>query len=661
MKQIKLMNLTLSNFKGVKNFTLDASGEDVKVFGDNATGKTTVYDAFLWLLFNKDSSNNSKFAIKTLDENGEEARGLEHAVEAILSIDGKPLTLKKIYKEVWSKKRNSPTAEFKGHTNDYFIDGVPSKQKEYDALISELIDEDVFKLLTNPAFFNEHLKPDQRRKILLEVCGDISDQEVINQKEELAKLPDILANRTLEKHKEFIVSKRKEINKELDKIPVRIDEIQHNLPSLEGLDKPTLEAEINNIDVQINEKQDLISSVRNGNAITEKQKQIQEIEIELLKVKQEHETSSGDGLMRLKMRIQEEESNITILNRKKEENSHLKKLNNENIISIDKLLTQLRQDWTEINNWEFEHADSCECPTCGQSLPQEQIDETRDKALAQFNLKKSKQLEDTQSKGERGKKSKQVLLEENEKLDKESEKFDGQITEKQELIAKLKSQISQIESTIVDVTENVQYVSLLQEKQKLTEEINELKLSADQSIQAIQMEIIDLKSKRDQLQSELGKFIVVTQSEIRIKELLQRERELAAEFERLEEELFLIEEFTRTKVDMLDKKINSKFKFARFKLFETQINGGLKDICVTTYEGVPYDKGLNNAAKINVGLDIINTLSDFYGFSAPIFVDNAEAVTKLIDTDAQLISLIVSGQDKQLRVENIDLNMKEAI
>lgn len=191
----------------------------------------------------------------------------------------------------------------------------------------------------------------------------------------------------------------------------------------------------------------------------------------------------------------------------------------------------------------------------------------------------------------------------------------------------------------------------LQEKQQLQQEINDLQAAAADSIQSIQMEIVQLKQKREQLNVDLGKFAALVQSETRIQELQDQEKKLAAEFEKLEHELYLTEEFIRTKVNLLEGKINSKFKYAKFKLFETQINGGLQEVCETIYEGVPYSSGLNNAAKINVGLDIINTLSKHYGVSAPIFIDNAEAVTKFIDVDAQVIRLVVSEGDKTLRVE----------
>ncbi|MEK3645862.1 hypothetical protein [Aeribacillus sp. FSL M8-0235] len=661
MKEIRLLTLNLKNFKGIRSFSLETNGENVRVFGDNATGKTTLFDAFIWLLFDKDSNNRKDFAIKTLDKNGNVLHNLDHEVEGVFLVDGKQLSLKKVYSEKWTKKRGSVQAEFTGHTTDYFVDGVPVKKKEYAEKVASIIDEDIFKLLTSPSYFNEQLKWQDRRKILLEVCGDITDEEVIASDKSLAALPSILQGRTIEDHRKVIAARRAEINKELEKIPVRIDEIQLNMPKLYGLDKAALEAEISRLNSDIDEKMTLISNIRNGNAISQKQKEIQEIEIELLQIKQQHESGSKDELYKLKARIQEEESNLNILQQKIENISYQRKYNDENIQSIEKRLEELRQEWHQINSEEFKHEVDCTCPTCGQALPEEQVSAAREKALAQFNLAKSKKLEEIQTKGKQGKEQKEQFVAENDKLTKEYEKFSNQIKEKQDLLSKLNNQLQIVESTIVDVTENAQYVAKLQEKQRLQKEIDELRLAANESIQSIEAEIVELKSKRSQLESDLAKFSIVEQAEKRIKELEDQERELAAEFEKLEHELFLTEEFIRCKVNMLEEKINSKFKYARFKLFEQQINGGLQEVCETLYEGVPYGSGLNNAAKINVGLDIINTLSEFYGFKASIFVDNAEAVTKLIDVDSQVISLIVSEKDKQLRVELPEKQMKEAI
>lgn len=661
MKEIRLLELNLKNFKGIKSFSLKANGNNVRVFGDNATGKTTLFDSFVWLLFDKDSNNRKDFSIKTLDKSGKVIHNLDHEVEAVFLVDGKTLTLKKVFSEKWTKKRGAAVSEFTGHTTDYFIDGVPAKKKEYDQLISSLISEDVFKLLTSPSYFNEQLKWQDRRKVLLEVCGDITDEEVIASNKELEQLLDVLNGRTIENHRKVIAARRKEINDQLEKIPVRIDEINHNLPDLSNLDKSALEAQISQINAEIDEKQDLISNIRNGAAITQKQKQIQEIEIELLQIKQQHEAGSKDELYKLKARIQEEESNISLLDSKAKNIQMQISYNEKNIQQIEAQLEAWRTDWSQINSQEFTHDELCACPTCGQDLPEDQVIAAREKALAQFNLEKSKKLEEITNKGKNGAVQKQKLLNDNEKLLKEIDKLKAEVAKKQEGISKFETQLQAVKSTIIDIAENPLYVAKLQEKQQLQKEIGELQLSANESIQSVQMEILELKQQRDQLNADLGKFSILKQTEQRIQELEMQERELAAEFEKLEHELFLTEEFIRAKVNLLEEKINSKFKYARFKLFDQQINGGLQEVCVTTFDGVPYDSGLNNAAKINVGLDIIATLSEHYGFKAPIFVDNAEAVTKLLDIDTQVISLVVSEKDKQLRVETVPTEMKEAI
>jgi DNA repair exonuclease SbcCD ATPase subunit len=614
----------------------------------------------MWLLFDKDSQNKKEFAIKTLVD-GIELHNLEHEVEATFDFNGISLTLRKRYQEKWTQKRGSVTADFTGHTTNYFIDGVPVKKKEYQDKVDSIIKEDVFKLLTSPSFFNEQVKWQDRRKELLEISGDISDTEVIASEGSLAVLPSILQGRTIENHRKIIAARRTEINKEIEKIPVRIDEIERNLPDLGGINRSSYDAEIARLNGEIDEKSTLINNIRNGNAVSAKQRSIQEIEIAMLQIKQEHQANSGDKVYQLKARIQEENSNATILQSKIDSIKHRKEMNQYSNKELNYSMEKLRKEWFELDAQKFIHDSECSCPTCGQSLPEEQVQTARDKALAQFNKSKSERIEAINKNGKLSKEKFEELRKANEQFDKEIEKIEGQLKEKKVLVSKLQGDLSTAESTVVDIMDNPSYTSNLVEKQQIEKEIRELKEVAEQSVRDIYSEIAELKIKRDQLQGEVGKFAVVEQSLKRIDDLGQQQQTLAAEFEKLEGELYLTEEFIRTKVNLLEDKINSKFKYAKFKLFAEQINGGLTEVCETLFEGVPYSSGLNNAAKINVGLDIINTLSEHYGFSAPIFVDNAEAVTKLIDTKAQVISLVVSEADKVLRVEQIENSLEEAI
>lgn len=649
MKQVKLMNLTLKNFKGIKKFDLGAEGMDIEVFGDNATGKTSIFDSFVWLLFNKDSNNRADFAIKTLDA-GKEINNLDHEVEAVFRINGSPLTLRKVYAEKWTKRRGAPVAEFSGHVTNYFIDGVPSKKGEYQDKVDSIVKEDVFKLLTSPTFFNENLKWQDRRSTLLEVCGDIEEEDVLAFNSALKDLPTILKGRTIEDHRKVIAGRRAEINKELDRIPVRIDEINNSLPEV-NIDVPSIEKEIALIETKLDEHTTQINNIKNGSAIIGKQNELRQIGMDLEDIKRDLESDSIEQANKINVKIQEEQSNIANLNRKVSDSAHWVNRNKQDVEAIDKELIQLREKWSVVDARAFTHETECACPTCGQDLPAEQVAAAKEKALSAFNLAKSTALEDIQASGKSKAEKKTEILAQNVKMVASVESTQSQINEKEKMVEKLATEIETLRTTVKDARQDPKYQAKLQEQAKLNEEIQSLKENAQSAVSDIESEVASLRAKRTELNTQIAQVAHVEASGKRIAELEEQQKELATEFEKLEHELFLTEEFIRSKVELLTEKINSKFKYARFKLFDTQINGGITEVCETLYDGVPYSSGLNNAARINVGIDIINTLTEHFGIRAPIFVDNAEAVTKLIDTDSQLISLVVSGKDKQLRIE----------
>ncbi|WP_342512290.1 hypothetical protein MKY34_16930 [Sporosarcina sp. FSL K6-1522] len=651
MKEIKLMALALRNFKGVKDLKIELNGGDAKVYGDNATGKTTVYDAFLWLLFNKDSQNRADFAIKTLKE-GKEVNNLDHEVEAIFRIDGSPLTLRKVYAEKWTKRRGAPVAEFSGHVTNYFIDGVPSKKKEYQDRVDALVKEDVFKLLTSPTFFNEQMKWQDKRATLLEVCGDVEEEDVLAFNSALKDLPTILKGRTIEDHRKVIAGRRAEINKELDRIPVRIDEINNSMPE-GGIDPLGLERDVIEIDVEIDGYTTQINSIKNGGAVTEKQNQLRQIELDLKEIQNELEAESIEKGHQVNAKIQEEQSNIAILNRKKDDAEHQVALLEKDITRFDEKLVDLRERWAKEDErvYTHEHDPDGVCPTCNQSLPVEEVEAAKEKVVAAFNLAKSTELERITNNGKAIAEDKAQTLERIEKLKATVMSLHPQIEAKEKVVAKLTNELTTLRQAVKDARQDKRYLSKLEEVEDLNQQIGTLKENAQQAVVDIEKEVAGLRVKRNEINTQLAQLAQIVASRKRIAELEEQQKELATEFEKLEHELFLTEEFIRSKVELLTEKINSKFKYARFKLFDTQINGGITEVCETLYEGVPYSSGLNNAARINVGIDIINTLTEHFGIRAPIFVDNAEAVTKLIDTDSQLISLVVSEKDKQLRVE----------
>ena len=650
MKKLTLMNLTLKNFKGIKSFELQADGEDARVFGDNATGKTTLFDSFLWLLFGKDSNGRSDFAIKTL-EGGKEINNLEHEVSASFLLDGQPLSLRKVYKEKWTRKRNAPTAEFTGHKTDHEVDGVPVSKKEFEERVSLIVQEDVFKLLTSPLYFNEQMKWQDRRKTLLEICGDVAFDDVLAANKELASLPTILKGREIDAHRKVIASRRAKINEELDRIPVRIDEINKSMPETQ-IDVSSIEVEIAKVEKELDEASTQINNIKNGSAVTEKKNELRQLEMDLESLKRELEAESVEQGYKVQAKIQEEQSNVSILQRKADDVKHRIEMLQKDVSGFDEKLINLRNNWSEEDDKTFEHKEECECPTCGQALPEEQLQAARDKAVSTFNTKKSNELERISSLGKSIGADKDETLKEIEKLKAQSDASAKDLDAKAKTIEKLNAELNELRESVKDARQDPKYQELLKKQTETKEAIDAMQSNVSESIADIEKEVIGLKDKRTKLNASIAEHAQVKASEKRIAELEEQQGELSKEFEELERQLYLTESFIRSKVELLEAKINSKFKYARFKLFSTQVNGGLQEVCETTFEGVPYSSGLNNAARINVGLDIINTLSEHYGIQAPIFVDNAEAVTQLAETESQLISLVVSEQDKQLRIES---------
>lgn len=656
MKQIILERLTLRNFKGIKEFVLAVNGGDADVYGDNATGKTTIFDGFLWLLFGKDSENRTeqKFEIKELNSAGKVLQHkLEHEIEGCLLVDGRPRTFRRVYAEKWTKKRGAPVESFEGHTTTYYVDGVPLTMREFQSEVDSIIKEDLFRLLTSPSYFNEVLKKEERRKVLLEVSGDLTDAEVIHSNEELAELPTILAGRELDAHKKVIAARSAAINKEIKELPVRISEVQRQMPDVAELDEELLKEDVALLRNRIESREAEISRILSGGEISVKEKRLREVEAEQIGIKSRLQSSVLNVVAEKRNAVNLKHSKLDQYRRSIEDKQ-------QRIIQNERLAAgrrqeadRLRAEFTELKGVTFEpvgdHA--AHCSACGQELPEDQVKAAHDKAEADFNRRLADRKARINANGK-------AAVADAEKFEQEAKRLQLDIDELNNTLAPLQTEVSAAETELAELRAGVkdpavdpEYAGKAAEADQLQQEIIELRQSSQSAAVAVREEIGRLRREVEEMERDLAKFDGVRRAQLRVTELENQERELAAEYERLQHELFLCEEFTRTKVNLLDAKINSKFKLARFRLFEEQVNGGLKEVCDTLYKGVPYEGGLNNAARINVGLDIINTLSQHYGFSAPIFVDNAEAVTKLIGTDAQVIRLVVSEADKKLRIE----------
>lgn len=645
MTDLKLLALKLKNFKGIKNFELKPDGKSLRIYGENEAGKTSLYDAFYWILFDKDSEGNSQFAIKTLDEDNNVIHNLEHEVTAEIEINDKKIELRKVYYEKWTKKRGSATETFTGHTTDYYINDVPVKKSEYDAKINELIDEERFKLLTNSAYFNEQLHWEDRKDILFEAFGDVSDEEVIESDDRLKKLSEALEDRSLKEHRKMIKSKMKKINKDLEKIPVRIDEVNNNIPELPDKSKELIKDNIQQHKTVKKKLEKKLSGIENGGEIAEKRKKLAEMDTELQQIKHDHTEKYDEKIKETKQDIEEVKDQLSDLDRKIT-NKKLKLADKkERIETIKGEMNELRESWNKVNSEEINVENKC--PTCGQKLPEDEIED----AVKKAKLDKSQRLENINQNGVQKKQKVEKLKSETAELEEEIQSLEEQLPGLKKVKDDLFDDLSELREKAEAYQDSFQYKKKLKERENVEESIKELQENQEDAKAEIKENIKEVESEINDLQAQLNKFEQKKKAEERIEELSAQEKDLAQKYEEFEHQLYLMEEFDRAKVDLVENKINDHFELANFKLFEEQVNGGLKDTCETLYKGVPYSSGLNNGAQINVGLDIINTLSEHYGFKAPVFVDNAESVVDIYEIDSQMIKLIVSEKDKELRVE----------
>ena len=635
---MKLTKLELLNFKGLKSFTINLNG-DVVIRGDNATGKTTVFDSVCWLLFGKDSLDRADFEIKTLD-GGEPIHKVNHEVTGTFTLDeGGTVELKRVYREKYSSPRGGEVT-LTGHTTDYFVDGVPKKEKEYKEIVSSLVDESIFKLITNPLYFNETYSWQNRRKLLLEMCGDIDDISVINSRDDLRRLAELLEGRTVDDHRKVVAAKKTAINKELDMIPVRIDEAMRNKPEIAS-DKAKLIRDIETLSAGIDEVEKQKAIIQNGFSSTEKESKIRDIKRQL-------EVQSSKILSdyhKQKQRLRDEyEASLTKLKMVEVDRDRCADRRDELNKEIERESKRIATLQSEFDTFNAQQFNKESCPTCGQALPAD-----KQAALeAEFNTNKSKKLEEWKGLIESAVKLKENYEEQQEIM---VSKIDNLTTEVSQYSDAYNVKFKEYESySEPNLEDDPVYADL--KAQLFLLEIDDEPGAEAEELAKLDEELSSMKSKKAALETELNKFKLIDDINHRILELENQQQKLVAEKNALDEASFLMDEFIKAKVNMLEENINSRFKLARFKMFNVMLNGNIEECCETTYKGVLY-RSMNNAARINVGLDIINALTSYYKVNAPVFIDNAEAVTEFVAVNSQTIKLIVDESEPQLVVKEV--------
>lgn len=649
MKEIKIIKIHYKYFKGLTDSNVVLNGKSAIVKGRNADGKTSLADGLVWLFFGKDTKGR-KLSPKPLNGSNDELLGLEPEVETTLSIDGQQVTLKRVQKEVWTKKNGELEATRSNDTTKYFIDDVPKLEKEWKAFISDIASETVIELLINPNLFME-IKWEDRRKILIAMTG-LTDEEIIKRDPTLAGLTEVLDGKSVEDAKKILANQKKEIAAAIDGIPGRIQENVDGKNNL-GLAEFELEKVKENIEVNkklVVELQDKLTVIQNGDGSFEHREKISELKMQQSELRTQFLSDMQLATQTLQEDVNTAQQKVnTTRNEKNEADSAVYRLE-QAIAEKEEIRSKLISEYHAINNMNFdEHKRTC--VMCQQALPEDQIE----KLIENFKRDKSIDLEKNKEKVTVQKATKDDIA-----------NLQNELAVKKQLFATLTAELT----TAVSKLDLINNELLFQKDKQGAVETSDVYIKLQKDIDLTQIKLSnaqtdnseEVKNALEKLTEAKNSLTALEHVELRFSQIDSFEKriaELKAEDKKLKEQnlevqkkLSMIDEFIKAKVRILEESINSKFELVKFKLFNEQKNGGLKEICEATYNGIGYSSSLNNSARIKCDIDIINSLSKSYGLTLPLFVDNVEAVNvgNLPESVGQRIELRVA-EEKGLKVE----------
>lgn len=654
---MKLLNLTLDNFKGTKHFSLDLpNGCSAAVYGENGTGKTTLADAWSWLLFGVDyvgqsDSGNGGFQVQTKGTSG-----LDYAVSAVIEMNGERHRLRRVYKEQWIRKHGESQAVKTGNTTSFYLDDVPLKtKKQYDAFIDTIFpSREIGRTLTNPSYFPKELDANARRELLLKLFSpEITENSVITRHPELARLRTYKCYKTVEQYQSWAKAQRTAINKELDSIPGRIDEADK--AKRQDVLTPEDEAVFQMLQAEKGKLSMKINAIRSGSAQMDAARRRSEAEALLSQRRAAYMGEfihANDALnadaQALRKEISDKERAVFLLKRNNEERILFME-------GIRKKIDHLGDEWQELHGNRFDES-SAICPTCGQPLPSEQVQKAREK----FNLARSETIRKIEEQG--------IQLRERLKRDSAAVKEEqNTITAEEQELATLQEKLDKLAAAIITpppFEETEEYQKLAREIDGIRQEEAVLKVSAEKKLEPLLEQEEALSRQLEELTRKRMNSEINQQQEQRIQELIQKQKELNLQLTDLDDGLNLADQFIRLRAMDLEEDINSHFEIVRWKLFDVQVNGGIKACCEAMADNnngvfVEYGSNLNDGRRIQAGVDIIRAVSKATGVTAPIWIDGAGELTKELNVDSQIIRLYASQADKVLRVEHVTQGKEE--
>lgn len=652
MKTIVLREISLLNFQGSAAATYRFDGNSL-VTGDNGTGKTTIFDAFLWCLFGKNSKNKTEndFDIKTLDSSGNVIPKLPHEVTVTLLVDGDELVLRRCYKEVWKKRRGELEDSFDGHELEYYINDVPKRKKDYQEMIAGICSETTFRFITDPTYFFLLNKKEQRN-ILISIAENITDADIAKRSDKyMAMFNKIAGRKTLEDYREEMSARLSMANAKLKELPIRIEERQRSAAPMADTNFTAVASEKNQLEYELRKLEKVLADESSRfNAINDAHKQKQQTLAMLTKQKDDlHYKLQRELTAEYYKQVGERDSIKSKLESTKSRISLIDgeiRLLSADIDKYDQNIDECSKEIASLNGTVFQwKKEDATCPTCGHVFSADRQQEIYVELKEKHNQRIASAL----------KKQNEIMAFANQRkveLENELKKKQDERTAVSEEHASLSRQLDRyirLPTTAPDVTRqiasNAEVVALAARIAEIQRECDSFVCSEPANTEILE-QMQTLKAQISTLNDKLAEEKVLDNELNRIAELKEEFKKVADEASALEYELTLIQSFIDEKMQAVQESVNALFPpILQFRMFKQLVNGSYVDDCEALVCGVPYSRSLNSAAKINAGIEVCNMFVKRYDTCAPIFIDNAESSNHIIGSIGQQIQLSVSSNN----------------
>ena len=652
MKQIRFKRLSLLNFCGIRQMDDVFFGDSITtISGGNGLGKSTIFNAITYCLFGKNSKGMA-LDIKTYDREHKIIREIPHEVTLVLTVDDREITLKRTLTDVWKGDQVS-------NTYKYFINGEVATAGDFKKAVDNICPETTFRLCSSATDFVSRPWADQRR-FLESLIPEIDEGRITGNNPIYDFVEEALHEETIDKLLHHLRYQRKEIQAALNKVPVRLAELDKALPPKE--DWEAAEARKKELGERMAPLDSKILQMRTGGAdkvlkdgIREKiafqQKRKRNMEQGALNLSTDQATKHQSDILTVNAEVRTAQSVIGELKAKMQGYTdteiHAKKQKEECEMKVKDFNDRMNALCSR--TWSWNDKDSF-CPHCLQPLPLDKLATMKEESRKRFNeavAEEKKQLQEDFGKLQHTYTELKKIL---EQVDEERIVTTNQLVKAQQALKDAEKHMAEVEQDSPKtyeqlLAENESYRQAADEIAKLEQELNAPSADCTDELKALEQERTGLGIEYNKTLDVLSSKQTYDRINALIEDAHKDLKMYQEQLDNLDDKITVANDYYQHSCDVLEQDINKMFSYVKWTMFQSTQDGERKPYCECHHDGVPYGS-LNAAAKINAGIDIANVVSKFYDVSVPMILDECESNLHPIYEGGQQIRLCVSPSPK---------------